>query len=121
MTREMKNSGVQWIGDIPVHWHMAPFRSYVIERGEKNKGEKTRELLALSFALGVTLYKDKVYNMDRVKDNYEDYQLVYKNDLVLSPNDIIKGSIFVSKYYGCISPMYNVFYAETTKHTIYHI
>ena len=115
MTRNMKNSGVMWIGDIPFNWNIVPFRSYVVERSEKNKGEKTRELLALSFALGVTLYKDKIYNMDRVKENYEDYQLVYKDDLVLSPNDIIKGSIYVSKYNGCISPMYSVFSARNSQ------
>ena len=109
---QMQNSGIEWIPEIPAHWKTVPFRSYVIERSEKNKGEKTRELLALSFALGVTLYRDKVYNMDRVKEDYEDYQIVYKDDLVLSPNDIIKGSAFVSKYYGCISPMYLVFSAR---------
>lgn len=112
MSRAMKDSGIPWIGVIPKEWEVVPFRSYTIERAEKNKGGKTRELLALSFALGVTLYEDKVYNMDRVKDNYEDYQLVYKNDLVLSPNDIIKGSVYVSKYNGCISPMYCVFSAR---------
>lgn len=119
MSREMKDSGIEWIGNIPKEWEVVPFRSYVIERAEKNKGEKTRELLALSFALGVTLYKDKVFNMDRVKENYEDYQLVYKNDLVLSPNDIIKGSVYVSKYYGCISPMYLVFSARNNN--IHHL
>ena len=117
----MRDSGIEWIGQIPEHWEMTPFRSYVVMRGEKNKGEKTRELLALSFALGVTLYRDKVFNMDRVKENYEDYQLVYENDLVLSPNDIIKGSVYVSKYYGCISPMYLVFSArnKNTHHLPY--
>ena len=121
MAREMKNSGIDWVGEIPDDWRIAPFRSFVIERAEKNKGEKTRELLALSYALGVTLYRDKVYNMDRVKDNYEDYQIVYENDLVLSPNDIIKGSVYVSKYYGCISPMYYVFSArnKNTHHLPY--
>lgn len=114
MDTKYKDSGVDWIGKIPEEWNVVPFRSYVKERAEKNKDEKTRELLALSFALGVTLYKDKVFNMDRVKENYEDYQLVYENDLVLSPNDIIKGSVFVSKYYGCISPMYLVFSARNT-------
>ena len=109
MSREMKYSGIDWIGDIPIGWDVVPFHSYARERAEKNNGEKTRELLALSFALGVTLYRDKVFNKDRVKENFEDYQLVYENDLVLSPNDIIKGSVFVSKYYGCISPMYLVF------------
>ena len=113
--RAMKDSGIDWVGIIPDSWQVVPFRSYAEMRREKNKGEKTRELLALSFALGVTLYRDKVYNMDRVKEDYEDYQIVYENDLVLSPNDIIKGSVYVSKYYGCISPMYLVFSARDKK------
>lgn len=106
---EYKDSGVQWLGEIPSHWEVCSVRSYAKEYTEKNKNEKTRELLALSYALGVTLYRDKIYNMDRVKENYEEYKIVYENALVLSPNDIIKGSVYVSNYYGCISPMYLTF------------
>ncbi|MBE5923597.1 MAG: restriction endonuclease subunit S [Lachnospiraceae bacterium] len=114
--REMKDSGIEWIGEIPIDWETTPFRAYVVEHKERNINNKTNELLALSFALGVTLYKDKVFNKDRVKENFEEYNIVHKGDLVLSPNDIIKGSIFVSQYYGCISPMYYIFaprYVET--------
>ena len=111
----MKNSGIEWIGNIPSEWEITPFRAYVKERKEKNKSNKTTELLALSYALGVTLYRDKVYNKDRVKENFEEYSIVHKNDLVLSPNDIIKGSIFVSRYDGCISPMYHIFEARYSK------
>lgn len=107
--RKMKDSGIEWVGQIPDEWNVTPFRAYVKERTERNIFNQTDELLALSYALGVTLYKDKVFNKDRVKDNFEEYKVVHQNDLVLSPNDIIKGSIFVSKYYGCISPMYYIF------------
>lgn len=120
--REMKDSGIEWIGDIPLEWYTVPFRAYVNERVERNKGNKTDELLALSFALGVTLYKDKIYNKDRVKEDFEDYKIVHKNDLVLSPNDIIKGSIYVSPYYGCISPMYYIFEPRYIKtHSLYYL
>ena len=106
---EYKDSGISWIGLIPEHWKTCSVRAYTQEYVEKNKPEKTRELLALSYALGVTLYRDKQFNMDRVKENYEDYKIVHENVLVVSPNDIIKGSAYVSKYYGCISPMYFTF------------
>ena len=106
---QYKDSGVHWIGNIPSHWKTCSVRAYTQEYVEKNKPEKTRELLALSYALGVTLYRDKQFNMDRVKENYEDYKIVHENVLVVSPNDIIKGSAYVSKYYGCISPMYFTF------------
>lgn len=107
--KEYKDSGVQWLGEVPSHWTISSVRSLVQEYVEKNKPEKTRELLALSYSLGVTLYRDKQFNMDRVKENYEEYKIVYENVLVVSPNDIIKGSAYVSKYYGCISPMYITF------------
>lgn len=106
---KMKQSGIDWVGNIPAHWQVVPFRSYVVERAEKNLGGRNKNLLALSFALGVTRYADKKYNMDRVKEDFSGYQIVHEKDLVLSPNDIIKGSIFVSEYKGCISPMYRVF------------
>lgn len=118
----MKSSGVDWIGNIPAHWHIVPFRSYVVERAEKNLGGRNQNLLALSFALGVTRYADKKYNMDRVKDDFSGYQIVHKNDLVLSPNDIIKGSIFVSEHDGCISPMYKVFSNyDTSTYNLYYL
>lgn len=118
---KMKPSGIDWIGEIPAHWQVVPFRSYVVERAEKNLGGRNQNLLALSFALGVTRYADKKYNMDRVKDDFSGYQIVHEKDLVLSPNDIIKGSIFVSEYKGCISPMYRVFsnYDQNTYNLYY--
>lgn len=118
---KMKPSGIDWIGKIPAHWQVVPFRSYVVERAEKNLGGRNQNLLALSFALGVTRYADKKYNMDRVKDDFSGYQIVHEKDLVLSPNDIIKGSIFVSEYKGCISPMYRVFsnYDQNTYNLYY--
>ena len=111
----MIESGIDWVGEMPSHWNISTFKEFGIESEEKNKGNKTSELLALSYSLGVTLYKDKIYNKDRVKNDYEEYKIVRKGDIVLSPNDIIKGSIFVSKYDGCISPMYLIFHPRNPK------
>ena len=48
---ELKISGVDWIGKIPSHWQVVPFRSYVNERSEKNFRGWNQNLLALSFAV----------------------------------------------------------------------
>ena len=85
-----KETGIDWAPIVPNSWSLASIRSLVVERKEKNFPEKTRELLALSYELGITLYRDKIYNLDRVKENYEEYKIVHEGDLVLSPNDIIK-------------------------------
>ena len=34
-SREMKNSGIQWIGKIPKEWSIAPLGQYLKERNEK--------------------------------------------------------------------------------------
>ena len=39
-----KESGIQWIGEVPSHWKICSVRTYAQEYVEKNKPEKTREL-----------------------------------------------------------------------------
>lgn len=106
-----KPSGISWIGEIPSHWNVVTWRSILKEHTETNNPIVTRELLALSYALGVTRYSDKKYNMDRVKEDFSQYKVVHENDFVISPNDIIKGSAYRSRYYGCISPMYLTYHS----------
>lgn len=106
-----KPSGISWIAEIPSHWNVVTWRSILKEHTETNNPIVTRELLALSYALGVTRYSDKKYNMDRVKEDFSQYKVVHENDFVISPNDIIKGSAYRSKYYGCISPMYLTYHS----------
>ena len=33
---EYKDSGVEWLGEVPAHWEVAPFYSLATERGESN-------------------------------------------------------------------------------------
>lgn len=106
-----KPSGISWIGEIPTHWSVVTWRSLLKEHTETNNPIVTKELLALSYALGVTRYSDKKYNMDRVKEDFSQYKVVHENDFVISPNDIIKGSAYRSRYYGCISPMYLTYHS----------
>ena len=61
--REMKDSGVEWIGSIPIEWGLIPFRHALKERQEKNSPIKSEERLSLSIDLGVTLYTEKTTKM----------------------------------------------------------
>lgn len=67
--REMKDSGVEWIGMVPKEWALLPFRRVLKERNEKNTPIKSTERLSLSIELGVTLYSEKTTNLDRFKDD----------------------------------------------------
>ena len=46
---EMKDSGVAWIGEIPVQWGVVYLSSIVSERKHKNEGMKENNLLSLSY------------------------------------------------------------------------
>ncbi len=112
----MKDSGIEWIGKIPEHWQLKQFRHILQERNEKNSPIKSTERLSLSIDLGVTLYSEKTTNLDRYKDDFEQYKLAYEGDLVMNSMNMIVGATGVSEYFGCISPAYYTFYDNSNDH-----
>lgn len=114
--RPMKESGIEWIGEMPVNWNLVPFRHVLRERIEKNNPIKSTERLSLSIDLGVTLYSEKTTNLDRFKDDFEQYKVAYKGDLVMNSMNMIVGASGQSDYFGCVSPAYYTFYDETEDH-----
>ncbi len=114
--RKMKDSGVEWIGEMPEDWALIPFRHVLKERTEKNIPVKSTERLSLSIDLGVTLYSEKTTNLDRFKDDFEQYKIAHIGDLVMNSMNMIVGATGVSSYYGCVSPAYYTFYDDTSDH-----
>lgn len=108
----MKDSGVEWIGEIPEHWKVESFKSILLERNEKNDPVKSKERLSLSIDKGVTLYAEKTTNLDRFKDDFSQYKLAYEGDLVFNSMNMIVGAVGVSNYFGCISPVYYTYYTQ---------
>ena len=106
----MKDSGTDWIGEIPEHWMMKPLKYCFNRRSERNNPIRTTERLSLSIDKGVTLYSEKTTNLDRFKDDFTQYQLAYPNDIVLNCMNMIVGAVGLSKYLGCVSPVYYVIY-----------
>lgn len=114
--RPLKDSAVKWIGRIPEEWSLTPFRHVLHERNEKNSPVISTERLSLSIDVGVTLYSEKTTNLDRFKDDFEQYKLAHVGDLVMNSMNMIVGATGVSEYYGCVSPAYYTFYDDTPDH-----
>ncbi len=108
----LKDSGIEWIGKIPQHWDLKRLKNVLNERNEKNIPIQTTERLSLSIGLGVTLYSEKTTNLDRFKDDFTQYKLARENDLVMNSMNVIVGAVGLSKYFGCVSPAYYVFYSS---------
>lgn len=113
---EMKDSGVEWIGEMPAHWSLIPFKYVLQERNERNTSVISKERLSLSIDLGVTLYADKTTNLDRFKEDFSQYKLAYAGDLVMNSMNMIVGASGVSSWFGCVSPAYYTFYDTIEDH-----
>lgn len=110
MAREMKDSGIEWIGDIPAKWKLERLKWILAERKEKNDPQKTDFILSLGAAYGVIPYSEKEGGGNKAKETLTDYRLAYPNDIVMNSMNIISGSVGISKYFGCVSPVYYMLY-----------
>ena len=108
MNREMKHSGIAWIGEIPVGWDLKRLQSQVVEINEKNSPLKTDYVLSLTIKDGVIPYEEKGDVGNKAKENHEDYKLAYPDTIVLNSMNILIGAVGICKYYGCVSPVYYV-------------
>ena len=108
--RKMKNSGIEWIGQIPEDWNIKRLKAVLCERNESNNPIKTDYILSLTNDRGVIPYDEKGDVGNKSKEDVSGYKLAYPNDIVLNSMNVIIGSVALSKYYGCVSPVYYMLY-----------
>ena len=113
-TRKMKDSGVEWIGEIPEDWDIKRLKAVLCERNESNNPIKTDYILSLTNDRGVIPYDEKGDVGNKSKEDLSGYKLAYLNDIVLNSMNVIIGSVALSKYYGCVSPVYYMLYPRNT-------
>ena len=109
----MKDSGQAWLGQIPAHWDVVRLGSVLEERNEMNKKEQVTQVLSLLRKRGVMLYEDKGRVGNKKSENIRRYKIVRKNDIVVNCMNVIIGSVGLSNYVGCLSPVYYVLKART--------
>lgn len=107
--REMKDSGLKWLGYIPKNWNIERLQWHMYEINVKNNPIRTTQVLSLTNKKGVVPYEEKGAQGNISKENYSEYHLAYKNTIVANSMNILIGSVAYSKYYGCVSPVYYVF------------
>lgn len=108
--QKMKYSGVEWIGEIPEDWNIKRLKAVLCERNENNNPIKTDYILSLTNDRGVIPYDEKGNVGNKSKEDLSGYKLAYLNDIVLNSMNVIIGSVALSKYYGCVSPVYYMLY-----------
>ena len=107
---EMKDSGIEWIGEIPVHWKICKNRYLFKENVRKCNG--TEISLSLSQADGLVPTAEMKENAMK-SSSYENWKAVKVDDIVLNRFKAHLGVLFRAKLEGMVSFHYGVYEAIT--------
>lgn len=103
---EYKDSGVEWLGDIPTHWQLIPCRAAVSHVVDKNNDGKIQNYLSLMANVGVIRYEDKGDVGNKKPDDLTKCKIVKKGQLVINSMNYGIGSYGMSPFDGICSPVY---------------
>jgi type I restriction enzyme S subunit len=106
-TVPMKDSGVEWLGEIPAHWK--PTKIKRLYRQTKRQGHQDLTVLSVYREHGVIEKSSRDDNFNRTPEDLSTYQLVEIDDLVINKMKAWQGSLGVSTYSGITSPDYIVY------------
>lgn len=118
----MKDSGIEWIGDIPAEWDVVRIKNLFDYRNERNfKPLEEVNLISLYTDKGVVQHCDLDETTGNKASNADGYKLVYENDIVVNIILCWMGAIGRSAYFGVTSPAYDVYSPkQKTNSKFYH-
>ncbi len=111
----MRDSGIDWIGEIPEHWDVRKIGRLFRLRDEKNyKPMEEVQLLSLYTGIGVFPHGEQEERGNKAV-TVEGYKVVHKDDIVVNIILAWMGAIGVSDYDGVTSPAYDVYIPDIPK------
>lgn len=116
----MKDSGVEWIGEIPAHWSIIKLRSILKPVSVKNRPELP--LLSVVRELGVIVrdIEDVESNHNFIPDDLSNYKVVQEGQFAMNKMKAWQGSYGISPYTGIVSPAYFVFDVNFPNKNYFH-
>lgn len=105
--RATKESGVEWLTEIPSDWSVRPV--WTGWRRVKRTGNPDEELLSVYRDHGVIPKSSRDDNFNVESEDLNSYQLVNPGDLVMNKMKAWQGSIALSSHRGIVSPAYFVY------------
>lgn len=105
---EYKDSGVDWLKNVPTHWRLEPLFGEYEEKQVKNTGLVEKTVLSLSYGRIVIKPEEKLHGL--VPASFETYQIVDPGDIIIRPtdlqNDLTSLRIGFSGHRGIITSAY---------------
>jgi len=105
-----KDSGVEWLGEIPEHWETRRIK-YIFNEINERSENGNEDLLSVSQYTGVTNKSDKVQEGGMLTNalTLEGYKKVTKGDLISNIMLAWNGSLGFSPFNGITSPAYSIY------------
>ncbi|MCF3571216.1 restriction endonuclease subunit S [Planktothrix agardhii 1803] len=113
----MRDSGVEWIGEVPKHWGVE-FAKWLFKQIDDRSITGQEELLTVSHITGVTPRSEKDVNMF-MAESMEGYKVCQSGDLVINTLWAWMGAMGVSFKPGIVSPSYHVYRPMGKYHPVY--
>lgn len=106
--RKMRDSGIEWVGQIPKGWELRRAKTLFTQRNSKGNGIEV--LLSPTQKYGV-VPQSQLEGVVQVKEDtdLQMFKTVHKGDFVISLRSF-QGGFEYSLYEGVCSPAYQVFY-----------
>lgn len=103
---DMKDSGVEWLGQIPGHWKCVKIK-YLFSIKKDIAGQEGYTVLSVT-QRGIV--PKNMMDKGQFAMDYSKYQIVHCGDFIMNHMDLITGWVDISSYNGVTSPDYRVFY-----------
>ena len=85
-TVPMKDSGIDWIGQIPEEWRVSKVNHIFEEHKQKNRGNKEKNLLSLSYGRIIRKSIDSSFGL--LPESFDTYNIIQRGDIVLRLTDL---------------------------------
>lgn len=120
--REMKDSGVEWIGEIPKDWEIVQTKRF-FRNIKRVVGSDVDNYERLALTMNGVIKRSKEDSEGLQPEKFEVYQILRKNELVFKLIDLenVKTSrVGLSSYTGLVSPAYIVLTNELEDNRYYY-
>jgi type I restriction enzyme S subunit len=113
----LKDSGQEWLGQVPAHWELHRMKSQFTEIVKKGRPELP--LLAATQAMGVVTKESYGLRTVTATRGLENLKVVEPGDFVISLRSF-QGGLEISHASGIISPAYTILRAKTSVNNAFY-
>ena len=105
-----KDSGVEWLGDVPSHWNLIP-NKYIFRLRKNVVGKRSSEYDLLSLSLKGVIKRDMENPEGKFPAEFDTYQEVKEGDFIFCLFDVEETprTVGLSSYHGMITGAYTIF------------